>query len=337
MEKIEQEIISLVSSYKENCREIFIDSFKRAGNNKTFIIVCGSEKYFVKHFFHDINDKRDRFSTELNFIRYAEKFATGYVPEIYQVNKETRLILYEYITGTSFSSVPAIKEEHVLQAISFFQKLNAHQNSEEAKDIRNASEACFSIAQHIDLLDKRVSQFSRLKELQPVDVKARQVFEEIRHKWDFVKNNIIQLAKNLALDIDADLDYSQRVLSPSDFGFHNAMIKPDGNIMFFDFEYAGWDDPAKTVGDFFGQIQMPVPTSFYRMFCDAVTKDMDGKNDMLNRIDILSPLFKIKWACIALNIFLPVHLARRRFSNPELDETILKEEQLVKAIKILNE
>ena len=40
-----------------------------------------------------------------------------------------------------------------------------------------------------------------------------------------------------------------RVLSPSDFGFHNALRRPDGTIVFVDFEYFGWDDPAKMMAD----------------------------------------------------------------------------------------
>ena len=38
---------------------------------------------------------------------------------------------------------------------------------------------------------------------------------------------------------------SRRCVSPSDFGFHNALVGPDGRAVFLDFEYAGWDDPAK--------------------------------------------------------------------------------------------
>ena len=39
-------------------------------------------------------------------------------------------------------------------------------------------------------------------------------------------------------------------ISPSDFGFHNALRTNTGPV-FFDFEFSGWDDPAKTIIDFF--------------------------------------------------------------------------------------
>ena len=41
-------------------------------------------------------------------------------------------------------------------------------------------------------------------------------------------------------------------MSPSDFGFHN-VIKKKKKLFFFDFEYAGMDDPVKLISDFICQ------------------------------------------------------------------------------------
>jgi len=49
------------------------------------------------------------------------------------------------------------------------------------------------------------------------------------------------------------LPADETCLSPSDFGFHNALVDPSGALSFLDFEYAGRDDPAKPVSDFFCQ------------------------------------------------------------------------------------
>ena len=50
--------------------------------------------------------------------------------------------------------------------------------------------------------------------------------------------------------VEAELPVEQRTLSPSDFGFHNALRRPDGRVVFLDLEYFGWDDPAKMISDF---------------------------------------------------------------------------------------
>ena len=68
-------------------------------------------------------------------------------------------------------------------------------------------------------------------------------------------------------DMDHPLDTQESVLSPSDFGFHNALLGPDGKLCFIDFEYAGWDDPAKLICDFFCQPQTPVPQAHLGFIC----------------------------------------------------------------------
>ena len=45
--------------------------------------------------------------------------------------------------------------------------------------------------------------------------------------------------------VTAVLDIADRCVSPSDFGFHNAIVRGSGEICFIDFEYAGWDDSAQ--------------------------------------------------------------------------------------------
>ena len=48
------------------------------------------------------------------------------------------------------------------------------------------------------------------------------------------------------------LNKKDLILSPSDFGFHN-VIKKNKKLFFFDFEYAGMDDPVKLISDFICQ------------------------------------------------------------------------------------
>ena len=53
------------------------------------------------------------------------------------------------------------------------------------------------------------------------------------------------------------------------------------------------------------------------------------------RANLLQPVYQVKWCCIAMNVFLPVHMARRKFANLQLDETAFKQTQLNKAKQIL--
>ena len=47
----------------------------------------------------------------------------------------------------------------------------------------------------------------------------------------------------------------------------NALLAAsDKKLRFLDFEYAGWDDPAKLIGDFFCQPAIPAPHSEFERF-----------------------------------------------------------------------
>jgi hypothetical protein len=103
-----------------------------------------------------------------------------------------------------------------------------------------------------------------------------------------------------------------RCLSPSDFGFHNALLTADG-LKFFDFEYAGWDDPAKLCCDFFCQPQLPVALTHWELFVNGLAVAL-GAKDLPARARLLVPAYQIKWCCIMLNEFLRGEQSRREFA-----------------------
>ena len=85
--------------------------------------------------------------------------------------------------------------------------------------------------------------------------------------WDEVRRRVLDRCQACGISPEEELGPADRVLSPSDFGFHNALLDRQGNVRFFDFEYAGWDDPAKLVCDFFCQVEVPVPRRLFPSFC----------------------------------------------------------------------
>src|SRR5439155_21002106 len=83
-------------------------------------------------------------------------------------------------------------------------------------------------------------------------------FQELK---DFVEGEFAPLLERVipwsearlqsgGMSFEKEIAADQRTLSPSDFGFHNALRQADGRIIFLDFEYFGWDDPAKMIADF---------------------------------------------------------------------------------------
>jgi hypothetical protein len=100
-------------------------------------------------------------------------------------------------------------------------------------------------------------------------------------------------------------------------------------LKFIDFEYAGWDDPAKTVCDFFCQPAVPVPREHFERFLAAVVS-ATGEAATRGRAALLLPVYELKWCCIMLNEFLSVGDDRRSFARVDESHETRRLKQLHK-------
>jgi hypothetical protein len=132
------------------------------------------------------------------------------------------------------------------------------------------------------------------------------------------------------------LDLRYRTLSPSDFGFHNAIRNREKSLIFYDFEYFGWDDPVKLCSDFLLHPGMSLSDRATARFWSGVQAVFAGDPDFRRRFDRSFPLFGLRWCMILLNEFLPEGLARRRYAGQRRDNEEIRIAQLTKAHKMLS-
>jgi hypothetical protein len=309
-----------------------IDACAVGGNNRTYKIKTDDGIFIAKQYFRNESDPRDRLATEFAFLSYSEKAAPGLTPRPLARDSKSGFALYEFIDGQPFRA-GEITAEHVDIAADFYCALNAPQVRSSAT-LPIASEACFSIREHLELIEGRLNRLLAI-ELQDDDRSARPFFEELYVRWRVLAREVEAHAADAGLDLSAPLAMAQRCISPSDFGFHNALRENTGAIRFLDFEYAGWDDPAKMAGDFFAQLAVPVPGIFFERFVEKTMLPFPDNKSLILRAGLLRPVYQIKWCCIALNVFLPVHLARRKFADPGVDAIALKRAQISKAKTLL--
>jgi hypothetical protein len=120
--------------------------------------------------------------------------------------------------------------------------------------------------------------------------------------------------KAAGMSFTEELSLHQRTLSPSDFGFHNALRQPDGRMIFLDFEYFGWDDPAKMIADFLLHPAMDLSPELKKKFASTLVRRFADWPKLSGRVESVYPLFGLKWCMIMLNEFLPEQLLRRQFA-----------------------
>lgn len=301
------------------------------GNNRVYRLETATSRFIVKQYFRHPDDARDRLAGEYAFLQYANQVIPGMVPRFYARNVAEGLALYEYLEARQPLRAGDIDWPQVEAALTFFQALNRPAARELAGHLPQASEACFALHQHLALLDQRLERLSAMSPNDALGRDARSFCRRLDAFWRTLKTRLTQAITASAWQADKPLAAAQRCLSPSDFGFHNAIVGRDGTVRFIDFEYAGWDDPAKTAGDFFAQLAVPVPAVFFERFVAGMMQAFSDSELLIDRAKLLRPVYQMKWCCIALNVFLPEHLTRRKFADPAKDEKALKEQQLAKA------
>ncbi len=282
-------------------------------NNRVFRVeLSDGRKAALKIYFRHPQDPRDRLSAEWEFLVRAKRLAPGRTPAPLARDVSAGAALYSFVEGRRF--LPEEVDAAAVKAAADFIRKVATPGS--TQQLRPASESCFSIRDHLDLVDKRVDRLSAIDPAAPGGRDAaRFVAERFRPAWQRVRDEALKLCRTFGIDPYARIDEGQIIASPSDFGFHNA-LQTEGGCVFLDFEYAGRDDPAKLVCDFFNQPDFPVAAAHREIFLREALDEL-GLGALRGRAQILAPPLSIKLIAIILNDFLPVGDQRRSFAKLE--------------------
>jgi hypothetical protein len=300
-------------------------------NNRVFRIDAGTTSFLLKSYFRHPDDPRDRLGAEFAFAEFAWRHGVRCIPKPLACDAAAGLGLFEFVFGQSMKgSMPG--EPAVEQALDFFRTLNRARQEPDAAKLPRASESCLSLDDHFHMVDRRVERLQLLPMGTATDVAAaRFVEKELLPAWCQVLAIARTAAAAHCLSTEAPLPTSERCISPSDFGFHNAILANDGRLRFIDFEYAGWDDPSKVICDFYCQPAAPAPVHTFDHFARAIAAEFPTPAIHMARAGLLLPVYRLKWVCIMLNDFLPVGGSRRDFSGTLLEREGRKTSQLAKA------
>jgi hypothetical protein len=307
------------------------------GRNSRVYRVAASDgrHYALKLYFQSGKDGRDRRATEFTALQFLWRHGVRSIPEPLTSDAKLGASLFGFIDGT-LASAGDTGERDIDQLTDFLIGLRALTTAPDAEKLPIASEAVFSLAYLVESIERRLR---RLREVRS-DSGTYAAFHAFL-SWDLQPALSAaaawgqqQLAQH-GLGANTELDLVARTLSPSDFGFHNALRTPAGGLVFVDFEYFGWDDPAKMVSDFLLHPGMKVSPALRGRFLGRVLRGFGIGHAFDVRIRVAYALYALKWCCILLNEFVPEHLERRLFANPGLKREEVQGQQLEKARAML--
>jgi len=331
-ETLAESIAELLGLSASTASRLEIEPCASGGNNRVFTVTLPDRKVVAKRYFSHPSDRRDRLQAEYAFLSYAKHAGIRTVPQPIAYDAAMHLGLYEYIDGRRLGN-DEIQKKHVEEAAQFFLRLNQASLREAAAYLPAASEACFSVTVHFSLVDRRVERLETIDGGNEVAREARDFARVLKSRWVAVKRSIATKIEAAGQVLDEAV--ADRCISPSDFGFHNVLLGSGGRLFFIDFEYAGWDDPAKMAGDFFSHPGVPVHRRWFDDFVGITMGYSPAAKELEGRTRLLLPVFQVKWCCIILNEFLPESAQRRKFADPSVNQQQRQRIQLDKAIALL--
>jgi hypothetical protein len=303
----------------------------RAGRNSDVYKICNSQgKWILKNYFQQSSDKRDRLRTEFQFLSYLNNVGTIKVARPIGMDATIHSALYTYIPGTRPVN---ISPAHIRQAAQFIKTINLCRDTPVALALPLAADACLSWQAHMELTASRIDRLLAVQPNMPLEMEAVNfVRQHLLPLWLHLKASLLQELGSLQMEFL--LQEENRIISTSDFGFHN-VLENNGELFFLDFEYAGWDDPAKLICDFICQPELPVTQSQGQQFRDELLSDIQHSDAINERVELLLPVHRLKWCCILLNEFRLEDRNRRLHAGVNSDGML--EDQLAKAKCYFNE
>ena len=309
----ETDIFSQLQEFVERDGLITVSGIKRirhGRNSQVFLIEDGNNKWVVKKYHQHPKDPRNRLENETLFLYFLKDIGVTRVAESIAIDNENNLGLFSYLPGV----VPeSINDDIVFQATEFIRLINEFRNEEVAKYLPKASETSFSVISHLNLVKHRVNRLNQIVPNEPIQ----------KEVLAFVRSNLVRSLDKITDDItnkysddelQRTLPYESRIISPSDFGLQNMLVK-NNKVHFLDFEYSGWDDPAKLICDFGCHPEIPVKNRYLQSFKDSFYSWLDGAEESIHRSEILMNLYRLRWCCIILNEFTAVGQDRRTYAG----------------------
>lgn len=297
------------------------------GNNRLFRVrTAAGDSFALKEYPRREGDSRDRLAVEFGALEFLGRCGLSVVPRAIAADRTKDCALYEWIDGEPVHNPDA---RDIDAAADFAQDLHSLRQTSGAEKLPPASEACLSANELVAQVRRRAARLKTIASTEPrlaaflddtfdpvaerIEAWARRGYES--HGWAF----------------DQPIASDQQTLSPSDFGFHNAIRRKDGSLAFVDFEYFGWDDPVKLTSDFMQHPGMTLTAAQHDRFLTRAKVIYGGESAYAQRFALIYPLYGLRWCMILLNEFLPERWEARHRAGVHVDRDVATSTQLEKA------
>lgn len=260
------------------------------------VVKCESYEFIFKEFRSHGFATGLRFYRELNFLIWCEQHNIQDVPKLLAYSSSRRWIAMDKLQG---GTIQTLSRQHIDEAANFFLSVAGVQGCGRSsfiparEPIGGPKQLYFQLKKKIVRSSEALARSGFPKEsLRPLQLLLSYTDEQMRSDSRDLAVFSAQLRQDWGVS---------RIMSPSDFGFHNCVqIDTEAGLKlgFFDFEYAGLDHPLKTILDFLLQPDTIVTRTLAEAFLDRVSERFALE------LDSISPgiwrYFIMKWIAIVV-------------------------------------
>ena len=296
----------------------------QGGNNRLFKVSFKDDfSIMVKRFYLSDNCQDfPRAKTEYQAFKFFWDHGNHKVPQPIFINLPNQISAYQFVEGKILQP-DQINENMVSQLTNFIRDLTLLSKTNHTQKIGAASDSCLSFSDYLHSIKKR---FLRIQQELPEDKNYLpiKIFLDKKFKpvWEKVESKFMQQVSKMIFPITLNQKFEKKemILSPSDFGFHNCLMQEDGQIIFLDFEYFGWDHQAKLIADFLFHPAMELSHQLKTQFVIQSLTELKASDLLVNRLkQVIAPV-GLKWCLLILNFCCSRVLGRKKYANPSIKE-----------------
>ncbi len=307
------------SLLKEQLNFDLIDfgEINEGGNNRLFKLNSPSSKLLLK--LYKTPDDRHRLQREFEAFQFLRSKHINQVPEAYLVNLEDYFAIYSFVSG-KITKAADLDRAQITALMDFIITLH--------RLLPNHVDHSFlpSIGASNCLQDYVTSTKTRINKLKThIATEGSTLLEKYGFPLDF-EQSFDQLFTQITASYSAEYMSSQLTsdqlrLSPVDFGPHNTLFQSNGKPMFIDFEYFGWDDPYRLIGDFLNHDQsIDISDEDKKFALKYYIEQMKLDQPEQDRLIAVIKLMSLEWLGVYLQSMTREKLNLRKFADIHFNE-----------------
>jgi hypothetical protein len=297
---------------------IKIKNIPSSYNSKLLKVSLSNKNYVVKLF-----SKKNR----LNFIREVF-FLTNLrnlknIPKIisYDYNKKT--LVLSYLSG---KKIRKDQGKYLPQIFYFLRKIQVKKNKYVNKNkIIKSKEGCYCLLDHLKNSKMKINEIKKNKQFMK-NSNFLNFIKKLDNTYNLNEKNILK--KYTKNNLKKEFNIKKLILSPSDFGFNNILLKSK-KLFFLDFEYSGLDDPCKLCFDFISNPNTKFTSQEYEIFTHKFSTNFKIRN-FKNIYNDFIDFYYIKWSILIFKY----NCTKNNISNTNIDMALINTEKYLKNKKI---